>query len=84
MIGQRIQCHALAAACTHVTQFLAVCCRVDLETRLQELERRKIDDDSKLQAERERMEEKVQAARDAKETAEKEALVLKSVSRYRR
>ena len=55
----------------------AFAARLDVETKLQELERRRIDEESKLQAERERMDERLNTARDAKDTAEKEAIVLK-------
>ena len=63
------------------------CCdghRAELETRVQELERRRIDDESRLQSEREKLDDRLAQARDAKDSAEKEALVLKSVPRFLR
>ena len=51
--------------------------RLELETRLQEMERRKVDEDAHHVALREKQEEQLRAAEDAKQTAEKEALVLK-------
>ena len=53
---------------------------MELEARLQELERRRIDDDSRLHAEREKMAERVQQAQEAREVAEKEAIALKFVT----
>lgn len=52
--------------------------KLELETKIQENERRKIDEDARRQAEREKIEERVAAAMDAKDTAEKELLVIKS------
>ena len=51
---------------------------------MQELERRRIDDESRLQSEREKLDDRLAQARDAKDSAEKEALVLKSVPRFLR
>ena len=51
--------------------------RLELETKIQENERRRIDEDARRQAEREKVEERVAAAMDAKDTAEKELLVIK-------
>ncbi len=48
-----------------------------METKVQEYERRKIDDESVRQAEKEKTEERLQAAHDIKESAEKEALVAR-------
>ena len=53
---------------------------MELETKLQEMERRKIDEETHRQMEREKMEEQVKSHQEAKETAEKEALVYKYVS----
>lgn len=53
-------------------------CRLELETKIQENERRKIDEEARRQAEREKIEERVAAAMDAKDAAEKELLVIKS------
>lgn len=52
--------------------------KLELETKIQETERRKIDDEARRQAEREKVEERVAAAMDAKDSAEKELLVIKS------
>ena len=52
-----------------------VVCRMELETKLQEMERRKIDEETHRQMEREKMEEQVKTHQEAKEIAEKEALV---------
>ena len=54
--------------------------RVELEAKLQELERRRIEDESRLHADREKMAERVQVAQEAREIAEKEAIVLKFVN----
>lgn len=51
--------------------------RLELETKLQEIERRKIDEESHRQIERDRAEERVQKANELKDTVEKEALVLR-------
>ena len=48
-----------------------------METKLQEMDRRKIDQDAYKHAEKEKMEERIRATNDAKETAERELLVLK-------
>ncbi|XP_061187305.1 centrosomal protein of 83 kDa-like [Saccostrea echinata] len=52
--------------------------KLALETKLQEMDRRKIDQEAYKHAEKEKMEERIRAANDAKETAERELLVLKS------
>ena len=52
-------------------------CRLELETKLQELERRRIDEEAQRAAERDKVEERIKAAQDAKETAERETLVLR-------
>ncbi|XP_060580457.1 centrosomal protein of 83 kDa-like isoform X1 [Ruditapes philippinarum] len=52
--------------------------KLELETKLQENERRKIDEDAHRQAEREKMEERVAVAMDAKDSAEKELLVIQT------
>ncbi|XP_062569584.1 centrosomal protein of 83 kDa-like isoform X2 [Saccostrea cucullata] len=52
--------------------------KLALETKLQEIDRRKIDQEAYKHAEKEKMEERIRAANDAKETAERELLVLKS------
>ena len=54
--------------------------RVEFEAKLQERERRRIEDESRLHAEREKMAERVQVAQEAREIAEKEAIVLKFVN----
>ena len=51
--------------------------RIDLETKIQQLERQKIDDESHQQAEKEKMEDRIQSAMEAREAAEKDALVMK-------
>ena len=51
--------------------------RLELETKLQENERRRIDEETHRHAEREKYDERVRQAHEAKETAEKEALVFK-------
>merc|ERR1711976_43207 len=51
---------------------------MELETKVQEFERRRIEEDSQRHADREKMEDRLRAAQDAKETAEKEALVYKT------
>ena len=51
--------------------------RMELETKVQEMERRKIDEEAHKHAEREKWEDRLRQAHDAKETAEKEALVYK-------
>lgn len=53
-----------------------MCYRIELEAKIQEIERRKIDDDVHRQAERDKMDERVAAAMDAKDSAEKELLVI--------
>lgn len=50
--------------------------RLELETKIQESERRKIDEDAHRQAEREKLDERVAAAMEAKDSAEKELLVI--------
>lgn len=56
------------------------CCstpsRLELETRIQEGERRKLDEDAARQAERERNEERLNTAFEARDQAEKELLVI--------
>ena len=52
-------------------------CRLELETKLQELERRRIDEEAQRAAERDKVEERIKTAQDAKETAERETLVLR-------
>ena len=49
---------------------------MELETKIQENERRKIDEDARRIAEKERIDERIAAAYDAKESAEKELLVI--------
>lgn len=58
-------------------KFLDLCFRLELETKIQEGERRKIDEEARKQAEREKMEERISVAMDAKDSAEKELLVIK-------
>jgi hypothetical protein len=50
--------------------------RFDLETKLQEIDRRKIDQEAYKHAEKEKMEERIRVANEGKETAERERLVL--------
>lgn len=50
---------------------------MELETKLQEMERRRIDQEAQREADREKSEERVKFANDAKEAAEREALVLR-------
>ena len=50
---------------------------MELETKVQENDRRRLEDESQRHAEREKAEDRLRAAHDAKETAEKEALVFK-------
>lgn len=52
--------------------------KLELETKIQEIERRKIDEDANRQAAREKMEERIAVAMDAKDSAEKELLVIQS------
>ena len=61
---------------------VSVVCRMELETKLQEMERRKIDEETHRQMEREKMEEQVKTNQEAKEIAEKEALVYRYESYY--
>lgn len=51
--------------------------RLALETKLQEMDRRKIDQEAYKHAEKEKMEDRIRATNDAKEAAERELLVLK-------
>lgn len=53
--------------------------RLALEAKLQENDRRKIDEEAHRHAEREKMEDRISAANDAKNVAEREVLVLKLV-----
>ena len=53
--------------------------RLDMEAKLQEVERRKIDEESRRSSDRDKMEERVRQANDSKESAEKEYLVIKYV-----
>jgi len=48
-----------------------------MEAKLQEVERKKIDEETHRNAEREKIDERVRQAMDAKEAAEKEYLVIK-------
>lgn len=52
--------------------------KLALETKLQENDRRKIDEESHRHAEREKTEERIRAANDAKAVIEREVLVLKT------
>lgn len=52
--------------------------KLELETKLQENEKRRIDEDAHRHAEKEKIEERVRAVNDAKDTAEREVLVLKT------
>ncbi|KAH3880537.1 centrosomal protein of 83 kDa-like isoform X2 [Dreissena polymorpha] len=52
--------------------------KLELETRIQETERRKIDEEAHRQAERDKMDERIQAAMDARDSADKELLVIQS------
>ena len=52
-------------------------CRLELESKLQELERRRIDEEARIHTEREKMEDRLNAAKESKDTAEKEAIVLR-------
>ncbi|XP_064633317.1 centrosomal protein of 83 kDa-like [Lineus longissimus] len=52
--------------------------KLELETKLQEVERRRIDEEGRLHQEREKMNEQIRAAEDARETAEKETLVFRT------
>lgn len=47
-----------------------------METKLQEIDRRKIDQEAYKHAEKEKMEERIRVTNEAKETAERERLVL--------
>ena len=58
---------------------LCVLERMELESKLQEWERRKIDEEARVHAEREKAEDRLNAAKEAKESAEKEVLVLRCV-----
>ena len=53
------------------------CFRLELETKLQEMERRKIDEETHRQMELEKMEDQVKSHLEAKEVAEREALVCR-------
>ena len=50
---------------------------MNLETKLQEMERRKIDEEGQRHAERDKWDERIRQLQDVKEAAEKEALVYK-------
>lgn len=52
--------------------------KLELETKLQELDRRKIDEEASRHADREKIDDRLRAAQDAKESAEKEVLVLRT------
>lgn len=52
--------------------------KLALETKLQENERRKIDEEAHRHAEREKMDDRIRAANDAKAIAEREVIVLKT------
>ncbi|XP_052781716.1 centrosomal protein of 83 kDa-like [Mya arenaria] len=52
--------------------------KLELETKIQEGERRKLDEDSTRQAERERQDERINGAYEARDAAEKELLVIQS------
>lgn len=52
--------------------------KMELETKLQELERRRMEEEGQRHTEREKAEDRLRSAHDAKETAEKEALVYKT------
>ena len=60
-------------------QYILYPVRLELETKLQELDRRKIDEESQRHADREKLEERLQQAADHRQDAEKELLVLKYV-----
>ena len=51
--------------------------RMELETKVQEYERRRVEEETQRHAERDKAEDRLRAAHDAKEAAEKEALVYK-------
>lgn len=52
--------------------------RTELETKVQENDRRRLEEDTQRQAEREKTEERLRAVHDAQEAAEREALVFKT------
>ncbi|KAJ8306115.1 hypothetical protein KUTeg_016660 [Tegillarca granosa] len=52
--------------------------KLELETKLQENDKRRIDEDAYRHAEKEKMEERIRAANDAKDAAEREVLILKT------
>lgn len=52
--------------------------KLAMETKLQEIERRKIDEEAQKHAEREKTEERIRAANDQKDIAERELLVIKT------
>ncbi|XP_033746476.1 centrosomal protein of 83 kDa-like isoform X1 [Pecten maximus] len=52
--------------------------KLAMETKLQEIERRKIDEEAQKHAEREKTEERIRAAMDLKDIAERELLVIKT------
>jgi hypothetical protein len=52
-------------------------CRMELESKIQENERRRTDAENLRQADKDKAEERLRAAHDAKEAAEKEAIVYK-------
>ena len=56
------------------------CHRLELETKIQETDRRRIDEEVHKQAERERIEDRITAAMDAKESAEKDLIVIQYVN----
>ena len=71
--------HSFGQECVRVCAevFFLWLFRFELETKLQEMERRKIDDDARRHAEQEKQEEKVQRAHLEKEQAEREAISLR-------
>ena len=61
-----------------MTLILCVCViSLELESRLQDVSRQRIDEEQRLRNERDRMEGRMKELADAKEAAEKEALVAR-------
>lgn len=58
-------------------KIVTVCCRNTLATRLQEVERRKLDESSQRQLEKERADDIMQKMKEAKDTAEKDAAIAR-------
>jgi len=53
--------------------------RLELETKLQEIERRRIDEESQKHADREKVDERIRQAEEKRQEVEKELLVVKLV-----